>query len=90
MDQKDKDRFSSSSWKYTGVGFELAGSIIIFAMIGYFVDRHWKSSPWGVLIGCLVGIVVGMYLLIKEALMYKDASPKDEFRGPGDDERGKR
>jgi F0F1-type ATP synthase assembly protein I len=88
MDRKNDDKFASSAWKYTGVGFELGGSVAIFTIIGYFIDRQWGTTPKGVLIGAILGIIVGLYLLIKEAIIYQNADAKDKFRGPGDNEGG--
>ena len=77
-DNRDKDRFDASQFKYMGIGFEFAGSVIILAAVGYFVDRHWNVGPWGVLIGSLVGIVTGMYVLLKETLkISKDQDKRD-------------
>lgn len=75
---RDKDRFDSGQFKYMGIGFEFAGSVVILAAVGYFIDRHWNTAPWGVLIGSLTGIVTGMYLLLKETLkISKDQDKHD-------------
>lgn len=50
-----------------GAGVELAGGILLFAGIGYLVDRWLGTWPWGVLAGCLLGLVGGMYLVIQTA-----------------------
>jgi len=59
--------------KVAGVGFEIAVGVGLGAVVGTLVDRRFHTSPWGVLIGILVGCAAGMYLLIKEAVkMNKD------------------
>jgi F0F1-type ATP synthase assembly protein I len=78
------DRFSGEVWKMASTGFELAGSIVLFCLIGYFVDYRWGTSPKGILIGSITGIIVGLYLLIKEALMSEYSSRKDQSGGPED------
>ena len=45
--------------------------------LGYFVgnwfDRHHGTAPWGLLVGVMLGLASGMYLLIKDAIrMNKD------------------
>ena len=46
-------------------GLEVAVGIGLGAAIGYWWDGRHGSSPWGLLIGILVGCAAGMYLLIK-------------------------
>ncbi len=47
------------------VGWELASFSLLGVGLGYWLDRHFKSSPWGVLVGALFGIVLGLYRLIR-------------------------
>ena len=36
--------------------------------MGYLLDREFGWSPWGLLVLTLIGMIGGLYLLIKEAL----------------------
>ncbi|HEX4997818.1 MAG TPA: AtpZ/AtpI family protein [Terriglobia bacterium] len=45
--------------------YALIGAIILLGGIGYALDRWWGTSPWFLLTGLLVGIVVGFYELAK-------------------------
>jgi F0F1-type ATP synthase assembly protein I len=45
--------------------YGLIGSIILLGGIGYAVDYWRGSSPWGVLIGLSLGVIVGFYQLIR-------------------------
>lgn len=57
------------SWvRLANLGFELAAAIGGFVLVGWWVDRHWGTSPRGVLVGALLGLVGGMYNLIKASL----------------------
>ena len=47
---------------------ELAAAVGGFALLGYWIDRHNGSSPWGLLIGALLGLIGGFYNLIKASL----------------------
>ena len=47
--------------------YTLVGGIILLGGIGYAVDRWWGTSPWGLVSGLVLGIVVGFYELIKTA-----------------------
>jgi F0F1-type ATP synthase assembly protein I len=60
---------SPSNWsQLSGIGFEVAALVGGCAFAGYWFDRHFKSAPWGLLVGCLLGLVSGMYQLIRESL----------------------
>ena len=48
-----------------GASYTLVGGIILLGGIGYAVDRWQGSSPWGVMVGLALGIVVGFYELVK-------------------------
>ncbi|MGB0717546.1 MAG: AtpZ/AtpI family protein [Phycisphaerae bacterium] len=57
------------SWvRLSSIGTEFAGAVAGFALLGYLIDRSYESSPWGVLIGTILGIVGGLYNLIKASL----------------------
>ncbi len=47
------------------VGWELASFSLLGVGLGYWLDGHFKSSPWGTLVGALFGIVIGLYRLIR-------------------------
>jgi len=45
--------------------YALIGAIILLGGIGYAVDLWQGTSPWFILIGLLLGIIVGFYELAK-------------------------
>jgi F0F1-type ATP synthase assembly protein I len=45
--------------------YTLIGAIILLGGIGYAVDRWQGTSPWFLLAGLLLGLVVGFYELAK-------------------------
>ena len=45
--------------------YTLLASLIIFSMIGWYIDTLKNSSPIGVLIGLFVGLIIGFYHLAK-------------------------
>lgn len=54
--------------RFAGAGLELAGSFLIFAAIGYWVDQYGRwERPWGMLVGGLLGFLAGMVRLIRLA-----------------------
>jgi F0F1-type ATP synthase assembly protein I len=45
--------------------YALIGGIIVLGSIGYAIDRWLGTSPWFLLAGLLLGIIVGFYDLAK-------------------------
>jgi F0F1-type ATP synthase assembly protein I len=52
----------------SGIGFELVAAVVGFTLIGYWWDRHFGSSPWGLLTGVALGLIGGTYNLIRQSL----------------------
>lgn len=46
-------------------GYTLIGAILLLGGVGWLVDRWQNTSPWFLLAGLLLGIVVGFYELAK-------------------------
>jgi F0F1-type ATP synthase assembly protein I len=61
-------------------GFELAAAVLGFTAIGFWVDRHYGSHPRGVLIGALLGLVGGLYNLVRESLWAVRRAGRDQPR----------
>jgi F0F1-type ATP synthase assembly protein I len=61
---------STGDWsKLSSIGFELAAAVGGFTFAGYLWDRHFGSRPWGTLIGAVLGLVGGMYNLVRQSLL---------------------
>jgi len=45
--------------------YTLVGAVLFLGGIGYAVDRWQGTSPWFLLAGLTLGIVVGFYELVK-------------------------
>ena len=70
--------------RISGFGIELAGAVGGFCLLGYWIDRHYDSQPWGLLICAICGLIGGFYNFIRSSL--KALTPP-ESPGPetGDD-----
>ena len=76
------DRRSASWIRYSGIGLELAGATAGLALVGYWIDRRFGTSPWGILGGVVIGIVGGLYNLVKESLeAIREAKAEDDETG---------
>jgi len=63
------ERKDSKDWlRMAGLGMELTGAVVGGVAIGWWIDRQLGSSPKATLGGGLIGIVGGLYNLLKAAL----------------------
>ncbi len=51
---------------YMGLGTELAASVAGMLLIGYYLDKHFNTSPWLLLTGAAIGAVGGFYNFFRE------------------------
>lgn len=64
--------------RHAGVGLELAGAVAGFALLGYWVDRHYATDPWGLVGGVVLGFVGGLYNFVKQSLQaVREAKAED-------------
>lgn len=63
--EPSKERSNNALAVALSVGWELASFSLLGVGLGYWLDKHFKSSPWGTLVGALFGIVIGLYRLIR-------------------------
>lgn len=47
-----------------GLGFMLALSALLGAVVGHYLDRRWETEPWLTLVGTLLGMAAGFYELM--------------------------
>ncbi len=63
-------REGQSSWnRLAGIGFELAAAVGGLTLAGYWWDRHFGTDPKGLIVGAVLGVVGGMYNLIRQSLL---------------------
>jgi ATP synthase protein I len=68
--------------RYSGIGLELAGAIAGLALVGYWVDGRFGTQPWGILAGVVIGLVGGLYNLVRESLAAaREAKVEDDQAG---------
>jgi len=79
---------SRSSWaRLSSIGIELVAAVAGLTLAGYGWDRHFGTRPWGVLIGALLGLVGGMYNVIRQSLAAVRETGPGTKTTQGDEER---
>jgi ATP synthase protein I len=70
--------------RYSGIGLELAGAVGGLALVGYWIDGKFGTKPWGILAGVVIGLVGGLYNLIRESLAaVREGKSEDRDAGTG-------
>jgi F0F1-type ATP synthase assembly protein I len=79
-----RDRETPSWVRFSGVGIEFSAAVAGFTLVGYWIDSKYDSRPWGVLIGAILGLVGGMYNLIRVSLAaVRDQQPDRDRNADG-------
>jgi len=56
----------NSAYKYTQIGLELAGAVLLGFYCGYKLDDFLNSVPLFTVLGAFLGMGAGFYLFYKE------------------------
>jgi F0F1-type ATP synthase assembly protein I len=66
--EKSMERFQEQVQKSAPAAtasYGLMGAILVLGGLGYAYDSWRGTSPWGVLVGLVLGLIVGLYGLAK-------------------------
>jgi F0F1-type ATP synthase assembly protein I len=66
--EKSMERFQEQVQKSAPAAtasYGLMGAILVLGGLGYAYDWWRGTSPWGVLVGLVLGLIVGLYGLAK-------------------------
>ncbi|MCK5357888.1 MAG: AtpZ/AtpI family protein [Elusimicrobiales bacterium] len=55
----------NNAFKYTQIGLELAGAVLLGFYGGYKLDGFLDSLPWCTVLGSFAGMAAGFYLLYR-------------------------
>jgi ATP synthase protein I len=58
-------------------GGEFGAAIIVGALLGYGADYLLHTSPWGLMIGLVLGFAAGVVNVVRTAQSYSRANPVD-------------
>ncbi|MCP5495814.1 MAG: AtpZ/AtpI family protein [Leptospiraceae bacterium] len=67
-----KVKKSSNLWNLSSLGIEFAFVIVGFVLLGRYIDKFFSSSPWGLLVCCIIGLVSGIYHLMVRTKNFSD------------------
>lgn len=78
MGPKENDPFYSGLSYAARIGVELVSATLVGAGIGYFIDWKFKTAPWALIVGVLIGSAAGflnIYQFVQK--MEKESSEQD-------------
>lgn len=74
-----------ASWtRLAGIGFELVAGVGAFILVGYWWDRHFGTGPKGIIVGAVLGLIGGMYNLVRQSLRATREAAGDFDTSDGD------
>ena len=65
-DGSDRRALPAGAWM--SVGLEFGVGVVLFFLLGGLLDDTWGTHPWMRVAGAGLGVVLGMYLLVRQAL----------------------
>lgn len=63
----ERQRVLRELGRYTGFGLTWALSVLLFLMIGYWLDGKLGTLPWLTIIGAFIGASGGFIKLVRDA-----------------------
>ena len=82
----------SESGRALGVGLrlgvELVAAVFVGTALGWALDKSLGTRPWGIVVGFLLGIVVGMYDVFRVMMTLSAPSPRSGETKTGSEPQG--
>ena len=75
--ERDRTLRGTEFGRYAGLGLQLAASICLLALGGYWLDGRFGTLPVFLLLGVLVGSIGGTYSLIRKVPPARGARRRD-------------
>ena len=78
--EEGEEAEGAQDWaRWGSVGFEFAAAVGLFFLLGSWADARWGTAPWMRVAGALIGVVLGTYLLIVQAV--RSSGPDGQASG---------
>ena len=65
-------------WEYSTLGIEFFFVVFLFVLLGNYSDENWGTSPFGLLVGLIIGFAYGLTYLVNRTSRLKDKKKKDD------------
>lgn len=88
-DLEDKTRAVWRGARHASVGLEMGVAVGIGALAGWWLDGRYGWSPWGVLIGTLLGVGAAVNTLVRVVRDVQRESEDEDRRARRQEEEGR-
>ena len=72
--------------RLASAGVELAAGVGGACLLGWWIDRHFETRPWALLICAIVGVIGSLYNLVRQSVRdmgrISAAGKRDDRRPP--------
>jgi len=69
---KGQDEDAAESYRraapYLDASWQLAGSVALWTLAGWFADKKLHTTPWLLVSGAVIGTALGFYLFFKSVM----------------------
>ncbi|MFA9290599.1 MAG: AtpZ/AtpI family protein [Solirubrobacteraceae bacterium] len=66
MSNANHKKYKNNYTKFAGLSSQMISTVIFFSLIGYGIDYYTEfNKPYFLGVFCVVGVVAGMYFLLK-------------------------
>ncbi|MEX2582081.1 MAG: AtpZ/AtpI family protein [Gemmatimonadota bacterium] len=65
----DRGSTTNQMGEFAGVGLQFAGAIVLFLLLGSWLDARLGTEPWLLLAGVLIGAVGGFYSMYRQLVI---------------------
>ena len=67
MSNKEKDKNTTNYAKYSGMGFQMLGTIGLFTFAGYKIDEYrGNNKPLFVALLGVLGVIISLYQVVRQ------------------------
>lgn len=70
-----------SAARYAGLGVTFGAGIVLFTLLGSWVDRQLGSAPWGVMLGVFGGFAMSLAWVYRRLVVRPREQAERERRG---------
>ena len=71
---------SAPAGEHMGAGLQFAGSVLLFLLVGMWLDRRLGTDPWLLVLGVVIGSTAGFWSMYRHLVVIPRERAKQEKR----------